>query len=59
MYDLELVHPVTDVRNGWFYCSQLTTYEAELEEMKNMSRQEYVASLRRYFDHLSCCVPQI
>ncbi|KAG0611082.1 hypothetical protein M758_7G113800 [Ceratodon purpureus] len=25
----------------------LTTYETELEEMKNMSRQEYVASLRR------------
>uniref|UniRef100_A0A7I4B1B7 AP2/ERF domain-containing protein n=1 Tax=Physcomitrium patens TaxID=3218 RepID=A0A7I4B1B7_PHYPA len=25
----------------------LSTYEAELEEMKNMSRQEYVASLRR------------
>jgi hypothetical protein len=26
---------------------QLSTYEAELEVMKNMTRQEYVASLRR------------
>jgi AP2-like factor (ANT lineage) len=25
----------------------LSTYEAELEVMKNMTRQEYVASLRR------------
>ncbi|RZR78381.1 hypothetical protein BHM03_00003691 [Ensete ventricosum] len=27
--------------------SQLSTYEKELEEMKNMSRQEFVANLRR------------
>lgn len=31
----------------WMGVQQLSTYEAELEEMKNMSRQEYVASLRR------------
>ena len=27
---------------------QLSTYEKELEEMKHMSRQEFVANLRRY-----------
>lgn len=26
---------------------QISTYEKEVEEMKNMTRQEYVASLRR------------
>jgi hypothetical protein len=31
----------------WLVLLQLSTYETELEEMKNMSRQEYVASLRR------------
>lgn len=36
-------------------CSeQLENYQKELEEMKNMSRQEYVAHLRRqaHFDHV-------
>lgn len=28
-------------------CIQLSTYEKELEEMKNMTRQEFVAHLRR------------
>jgi uncharacterized protein YnzC (UPF0291/DUF896 family) len=27
---------------------QLEDYQEELEEMKNMTRQEYVAHLRRY-----------
>ncbi|KAG8377447.1 hypothetical protein BUALT_Bualt08G0033800 [Buddleja alternifolia] len=31
----------------WFFCMQLENYHQELEEMKNMSRQEYVAHLRR------------
>jgi len=32
------------------FCSlwQIENYQVELEEMKNMSRQEYVAHLRRY-----------
>jgi hypothetical protein len=29
-------------------CVQLEDYQDELEEMKNMTRQEYVAHLRRY-----------
>ena len=29
-------------------CMQLEDYQEELEEMKNMTRQEYVAHLRRY-----------
>lgn len=28
---------------------KVSNYEKELEEMKNMTRQEFVASLRRYF----------
>ena len=32
----------------FFYNLQLSTYEKELEEMKPMTRQEYVANLRRY-----------
>lgn len=32
----------------WLCCMQLENYQTELEEMKNMSRQEYVAHLRRY-----------
>jgi hypothetical protein len=28
---------------------QLEDYQEELEEMKNMTRQEYVAHLRRYY----------
>lgn len=32
-----------------FFCIfQVSNYEKELEEMKHMTRQEYVASLRRY-----------
>jgi len=30
------------------YNIQLSEYEKEVEEMKHMTRQEYVASLRRY-----------
>jgi hypothetical protein len=30
------------------FSGQLEDYQEELEEMKNMSRQEYVAHLRRY-----------
>ena len=30
-------------------CLQLSTYENELEEMKKMTRLEFVASLRRYW----------
>lgn len=30
-----------------FCISQISNYEKELEEMKNMTRQEFVASLRR------------
>jgi hypothetical protein len=30
------------------YSTQLEDYREELEEMKNMTRQEYVAHLRRY-----------
>lgn len=30
---------------------KVSNYEKELEEMKNMTRQEFVASLRRYINH--------
>lgn len=33
---------------AWIVCLQLEDYQEELEEMKNMTRQEYVAHLRRY-----------
>lgn len=35
---------------------QISNYEKELEEMKHMTRQEYVASLRRYIkNYTSLC----
>lgn len=30
---------------------KVSNYEKELEDMKNMTRQEFVASLRRYINH--------
>lgn len=33
------------------YC-QVSNYEKELEEMKSMTRQEFVASLRRFYNLL-------
>ena len=36
-------------QNAWYgVYLQLEDYQEELEEMKNMTRQEYVAHLRRY-----------
>lgn len=34
---------------------QLKNYELEIEEMKNMNRQEYVAHLRRYLEVRHYC----
>lgn len=34
------------------YNIQMSEYEKEVEEMKHMTRQEYVASLRRYIMEL-------
>ena len=31
---------------------QIGNYEKEIEEMRHMTRQEYVASLRRYIVHI-------
>lgn len=38
------------VSQSYSFCLlwQIENYQVELEEMKNMSRQEYVAHLRRY-----------
>lgn len=38
---------------GLHYILKASTYEKELEEMKNMTRQEFVASLRRLYILLS------
>lgn len=38
-----------------FLFIQISNYEKELEEMKHMTRQEYVASLRRYLE-IKCCI---
>lgn len=37
-------------KNNFYFVEnfQISNYEKELEEMKHMTRQEYVASLRRY-----------
>jgi hypothetical protein len=32
----------------------MSNYEKEIEEMKHMTRQEHVASLRRYFTNAAC-----
>jgi hypothetical protein len=32
---------------------QISTYEKEIEEMKHMTRQEYIAYLRRYINYLT------
>ena len=34
---------------GLHYILKVSGYEKELEEMKNMTRQEFVASLRRLY----------
>jgi hypothetical protein len=36
-------------------CMQLEDYQEELEEMKNLTRQEYVAHLRRYRTTIRSC----
>lgn len=39
---------IFNVMHILLYILQISNYEKELEEMKNMTRQEFVASLRRY-----------
>jgi uncharacterized damage-inducible protein DinB len=38
--------------------TQVSNYEKELEEMKHMTRQEYIAYLRRYIHMHICTIKQ-
>jgi hypothetical protein len=44
----KLVTVITLCISTTFLNAQISTYEKELEEMKHMTRQEFVANLRRY-----------
>lgn len=46
----ELYDEKTKLKTFYACVNQLSDYEKELEEMKNMSRQEFVAHLRRLID---------
>jgi AP2-like factor (ANT lineage) len=48
LYFLQLFINNYEYKYNYLFCnSQISNYEKELDDMKNMTRQEFVASLRR------------